>query len=211
MKVTGRLRAFASRPYDFALVESPPARVTREIDAAFAFWRLPPPPGPILEFGCGTGRLTRPLLQRGYVVNAVEPDPRSHVALATLERSFPGRLRYAADLGTLEVAEPHAAAVGVDVLHHTRPLALLQLARSCVRTSGVLAFDEPDGAHPAWWMFVTLTGRLPNEFGLARTTRRKLEQRFREAGLSGLRMMRWTPGWRGRLSPRWFCSAINPL
>jgi SAM-dependent methyltransferase len=79
VKTTGRLRAFASRPYDFSLVESPPDRVMREIDAALEFWRLPPPPGPILELGCGTGRLTKPLLQRGYVVNAVEPDSRTYL------------------------------------------------------------------------------------------------------------------------------------
>jgi SAM-dependent methyltransferase len=208
VKTTGRLRAFASRPYDFSLVESPPGRVMREIDAALEFWRLPPPPGPILELGCGTGRLTKPLLQRGYVVNAVEPDSRTSIALTALQRSFPGQLRYAPDLGALASAGDHAAVVGVDVLHHTRPLELLALARPCVRGAGVFAFDEPDGAHPGWWVFVTLTGRLPNELGLAHTTRRRLERSFQEAGLSSLRMMQWTPGWRGRLSPRWFCSAI---
>ena len=209
MTIARRLRAFASRPYDAALVESPPPRVVHEINAAIEFWRLPPPPGPIVEFGSGTGRLTTFLLQRGYLINAVEPDARAYPALATLQQRFPGQLRYAADLQALRLNEEQAAGVGVDVLHHTPPLDLLRLARSVVRTSGVLGFDEPDGAHPAWWVFVTLTGRLPNETGLTQTTGAKLERSFAEAGLSRLRMLRWTPGCRGRLSPRWFCSATK--
>lgn len=207
VKIARSVQAFASRPYDVARVESPPQRVVREIDAAIEFWRLPPPPGPIVEFGSGTGRLTRPLLQRGYVVNAIEPDSRTHDALEMLRRRFPDQLRYAADARDLPLAGDQAAAVGVDVLHHTEPVGLLRLAHGVVKDSGVIGFDEPDGGHLGWWIFVALTGRISNETGLVNVTAARLAKSFAEAGLSGLSLRRWAPGLRGRLSPRWFCSA----
>jgi SAM-dependent methyltransferase len=181
------IQDFASRPYPVDLVQQPPEHVSRELAAALKFWRIADPPGPVLEFGSGTGRLTKPLLDRGYRVTAIEPDGRAQEALSTLVSSSPGRLTVVGDTSQLAPTERFAAVVGADVLHHAPPDAILLAARQFVQPGGVIAFDEPDGAHPGWWIFVTLTG----------------------AGCTQVRTMRWSPGMRGLLGPRWFYSAVR--
>ena len=47
-----------------------PARGEGELVAAAV-----PPPASLLELGCGTGRVTRQLLERGYAVTAVDESP----------------------------------------------------------------------------------------------------------------------------------------
>jgi SAM-dependent methyltransferase len=190
-------------------VEHPPVHVARELDGALRFWALPPAPGPILEFGSGTGRLTKPLLDRGYMVTAIEPDARAQAALYELAHAYPGQLTIQAT-PPVEAEPSFAAALGVDVLHHAPPRDILSCAVTQLRPGGVVAFDEPDGAHIGWWTYVTLTGRLSNELGLAHASRRSLARALTAAGCTAVRSMRWAPGIRGSLGPRWFYAAIRP-
>jgi len=199
------LREFASRPYALDLVNNPPRHVVREIEAALGFWQLPPPPATVLEMGSGTGRLTKPLLERGYRVLACDPDARAQQGLRDLQAG--DRLEVFGSVEAVPTGEPIAAVVGVDILHHARPEDILALARTRLPPGGVAGFDEPDGAHAGWWAFVTLTGRLTNELGLARATKTKLMRRLDEAGFAEPRAMRWAPSWRGKLGPRWFYAA----
>lgn len=203
--VAGReIQRFAARPYPVARVLRPPLHVVRELGAAMGFWGLPPPPGPIVELGAGTGRLTKPLLDRGYQMRAVEPDRQAQRALAMLAEMFPGQLQVVEDVRDLDLPELVQAVVGADVLHHAPLSATLRQAVGLVAPGGILAFDEPDGAHPGWWAYVALTGRVSNEIGLAHATRTRITRALGEAGCVDIQWRRWAPPVRGLLGPRWF-------
>ena len=113
---------------------------------AFVRANLPEPPARVLEVGAGAGRLAEALRAVGYVVLAIDPEPKSEdvhpVALADLD----------------EPAGSFAAAVAIVSLHHVDPLD-----ESCRRLGeltepgGTLVIDEFDvGAFDlgaaAWWL-----------------------------------------------------------
>src|SRR5215211_1699307 len=99
--------------YDRGRPEYPPAAVER-IVAELGVNRTDPP-ARVLDLGAGTGKLTRPLLDAGLDVVAVEPLPAMRAALATAigpERALDGRAE-AIPLGDASVD----AAVCADAFH----------------------------------------------------------------------------------------------
>ena len=102
---------------------------------AFARANLPPPPSRLLEIGAGDGALARALVEVGYEVLAIDPEPGGAdvrpVALHELDEP-PGSF---------------AAAVAVTSLHHVEPLeqSLGRLAE-LLEPGGVLLVDEFDVA-----------------------------------------------------------------
>jgi SAM-dependent methyltransferase len=75
-------------------------------DAFFAL--LPPPRGPVLEIGCGEGRVTRDLTARGYAVTAI--DASATLVQAAAEQDPRGRY-LVADAQALPFAEDSYALV----------------------------------------------------------------------------------------------------
>jgi SAM-dependent methyltransferase len=113
---------------------------------AFVRANLPPPPGRVLEVGAGEGELAAALEEAGYVVTAIDPEPRGGhvhgVALADLT----------AEPGTFQ------AAVAIRSLHHVHPLAQsLERLADVLQPGAPLVIDEMDVDafdHRAadWWL-----------------------------------------------------------
>src|SRR6476661_3148976 len=113
---------------------------------AFVRANLPPPACRVLEVGAGEGELAAALATAGYVVTAIDPEPRGGdvhgVALAELE----------AEAGTFE------AAVAIRSLHHVHPLTpSLERLAEVLRPGAPLVIDEMDVVafdHRAadWWL-----------------------------------------------------------
>ena len=57
------------------------ARLTVVDFKEYALSQLAPPPGRVLEVGCGDGRLTRRYARRAGSVHAIDPDPSRIAAL----------------------------------------------------------------------------------------------------------------------------------
>src|SRR6476661_8207952 len=100
---------------------------------AFVRANLPPPACRVLEVGAGEGELAAALAAAGYVVTAIDPEPRGGdvhgVALADLE----------AEPGTFE------AAVAIRSLHHVHPLAQsLERLADVLQPGAPLVIDEMD-------------------------------------------------------------------
>ena len=100
---------------------------------AFVRANLPPPACRVLEVGAGEGELAAALATAGYVVTAIDPEPRGGdvhgVALADLE----------AEPGTF------AAAVAIRSLHHVHPLTpSLERLAEVLQPGAPLVIDEMD-------------------------------------------------------------------
>jgi SAM-dependent methyltransferase len=100
---------------------------------AFVRANLPAPPCRVLEVGAGEGELAAALESAGYVVTAIDPEPRGgnvhDVALADL-RAEPGTFQ---------------AAVAIRSLHHVHPLAQsLERLSDVLRPGAPLVIDEMD-------------------------------------------------------------------
>jgi SAM-dependent methyltransferase len=113
----------------------------------------------VLELGCGLGRFTALLLERGFHVTALDLSPD---LTGRLERSLASpRLAVATgraeDLATL-VSGPFDAVVGFFFLHHlSEPDDVLAAARSVLAPGGQIAFCEPNAFNPLVYVQVAIT------------------------------------------------------
>ena len=114
--------------------------------------------GPVLELGCGTGRVALHLARRGHTVVGLDRDPELLAALA--ERGADLSLStVAADARDFELAEPVALALAPTHLLQLLPESAqrgecLRCIAASLRPGGLLAaaiiesMPEPDGAPP---------------------------------------------------------------
>ena len=132
--------------------EGPGAR-TRDGCSVELYARLPPAEldtiGPwlegesVLELGCGTGRMTRPLLARGYRVTAVDNSPEM-LAHVPAEASA-----VCADIEDLALQATFDNVILASCLVNVWPVRAALLATCCrhLRRGGRLLFERYD---PAW-------------------------------------------------------------
>ncbi len=142
--------------YDQQLIVTPPPHTVLEIDAVLRrLTKMGVQAGDtVIDFGAGTGRLTIPLLQRGYRVLAVDISRKSLDELDTLARRL--ALTGLALTESLPQNGTAKAIIGADVLHHVDMDETLPLLKRALAPDGHLVFSEPGALNPAWYLFVTL-------------------------------------------------------
>ncbi len=150
----------------------------------------------VLDVGCGMGRYTIPLAERGVRVEGLDLSP---VLLERL-RAFDGG-RHEIPLVAGDVFDPppeldgrYDVAVGFFALHHMHDLAacFASMAR-LVRPGGRVVFLEPNPWNVLYYAQILLTPRMRwrNERGLLRMRRGPLYRAFESAGLVRPRMARF--------------------
>lgn len=113
----------------------------------------------VLELGCGMGRFTQLLVDRGFEVTALDLSP---YLVERLRDELPdARLTVVAgraeDVAGLAPG-PFDAVVGFFFLHHlSRPDETFAAARSVLAGGGRIAFCEPNAFNPLVYLQVTLT------------------------------------------------------
>lgn len=154
-----RRRYFSGRGRDTRIAPGVTPAVTRHFSRAIDGLGLEPG-ARVLELGCGLGRFTELLLQRGFDVTALD---LSDELIARLRADLPGAARLTAIAGRAEdltqlVSGRFDAVVGFFFLHHLPRLEpVLTAARDVLVDGGRLAFCEPNGWNPLVYLQVTLT------------------------------------------------------
>jgi SAM-dependent methyltransferase len=110
---------------------------------------LPPPPGRILECGCGSGWLSRMFAARGYDCTGIDVCPEA-IELAQRQPHPPGTApRFLVqDVETMGFRDEFDAVVFFDALHHSLDEGqALRGAYRALRPGGVCITSEPGWGH----------------------------------------------------------------
>jgi SAM-dependent methyltransferase len=120
------------------------------VDIGLIMSVLPPPPGRLLDLGCGTGWTSAFFARRGYAVTGQD------IAPDMIEYAERNKLRYQAehldfvvcDYESLAITQPFDCAVFYDSLHHAvdERAALASVYRA-LRPGGILVTHEPGEGH----------------------------------------------------------------
>lgn len=117
------------------------------------FSLLAPPPGRIVEFGCGTGWLSLALAQRGYAVLGVDisEDAVTHARAARDARGLPHADFVASDYESFVATVPFDYAIFHDSLHHAEDekAALACAWRALVPDGATITLEPGVGHHDA--------------------------------------------------------------
>jgi len=121
------------------------------------------PGAKVLELGCGMGRFTKLLLDRGFDVTALD---LSQYLIDRMRSEFAGAERLTPIAGRAEdvagvVSTKFDAVVGFFFLHHLTGFDdTCAAARSVLAPGGRIAFCEPNAFNPLVYLQVTFTPRM---------------------------------------------------
>jgi len=143
----------------------------------------------VLDVGCGMGRYTIPLADRGFAVEGLDISP---VLLDALRGFDGGRDRIA--LHVADVADPPEelkrrfdAVIGFFALHHVHDLeACFRGMRQLVKPGGSVAFLEPNPLNPLYYIQMAVMPGMSweGDGGIIRMRPRRVLGAMRTAGLT---------------------------
>jgi SAM-dependent methyltransferase len=116
------------------------------INISVLFSLLPPPPGRIVEFGCGTGWLSLILAERGYKVVGIDIAPEAIAIAEQLrkERQILHASFRVADYEAVTIDPPADYVIFHDALHHAESEdAALRAAYAALKPGGMTICIEP--------------------------------------------------------------------
>jgi 2-polyprenyl-3-methyl-5-hydroxy-6-metoxy-1,4-benzoquinol methylase len=112
----------------------------------------------IMDFGCGSGRLSMFFLSQGYHVTAVDISPKSLANLQNTYRQL--RLPGWGKLTTSSILPQTAfdGVVGSDILHHVQITNILPKLFKLLKPGGKIAFSEPNALNLFWYFHYFIQG-----------------------------------------------------
>ena len=145
----------------------------------------------VLEVGCGMGRYTLLLADRGIHVEGLDLSPRLLERLAEFDAGRHEIPLHCADVldPPLELLGGFDAVVGLFALHHMHDLAAsLASAARLLRPGGCLAFCEPNPYNPLYYVQIALRPGMTweGDGGLVRIRRRPISRDLEAAGFGDL-------------------------
>ncbi len=169
--------------------------VERQVDALVRFADLPPG-AHLLDVGCGMGRYTFPLAERGFAVEGLD---LSQTLLDRLEAFSAGR--YEIPLHCVDIIDfPDAvdtrfdAAVGFFTLHHLHDLhaSFAAMAR-LVKPGGRIAFLEPNPLNVLYYVQMVVAPGMSweGDKGILNMRPHTVFRAMADAGLSNLALTRF--------------------
>ena len=168
--------------------------VLRQIDRTVSFAGIKKG-DTILEVGCGMGRYTFSLAERGFHVHGLD---LTRFLLDKLAAYNGGRYDipfYCTDIVEYpsELAERFDAVVGFFVLHHLHDMdACFGAMAEMVRPGGCIVFLEPNPFNPLYYLQILITPGMTweGDGGIVLVRRRMLFDVMRRAGLADLELIR---------------------
>ena len=166
--------------YKKTLLASPPAYVQDEIGILLQL--IPQNVKRVIDFGCGTGRLSIPLLKKGIKVIGVDISDKSLLILKkNIEELIPSaKGNFSAT--TKIPKEKIQAIVGTDILHHVSLDVIIPKIFATLSPGGVAIFSEPNALNVLWYIFLGLFINWEAEKGVVNCSRFNLERIFLRSG-----------------------------
>lgn len=127
---------------------------------------------PLLEIGCGHGRLTLPLLEAGHLLVGVDRDPNSLAYLRGILERMPDEIRQRVSLVKSDILtfHPKVSFAGVIIPCNTYStfnpkdrIRLLEKANSCLQSEGRLVISLPN-PYQMQETLQDLRGKGPSDF-----------------------------------------------
>jgi len=145
----------------------------------------------ILEVGCGMGKFTIPLLNRGYNITGLDLSPiLLQKLLEYIDKKFKVDL-IAADI--LELSEEYNGnfdmVIGFFTLHHFLHLeTYLQVMSRVLKPNGSIVFLEPNAFNPLYYFQIIFSPTMSwqGDKGVAKMTSRNFHRAAKHAGLENV-------------------------
>ncbi len=185
---------FSARTKPTMVPEATPY-VLRQVDELVEFAGIPPK-AKVLEVGCGMGRYTFSLAERGFAVHGLD---LTKFLLEKLEQYNDGHYDiplYHADIidHPRELTERFDAVLGFFVLHHLHDLdACFKAMADMTAPGGCVTFLEPNAFNPLYYLQVLASPGMTwqGDGGIVRMRKGLLFNAMRKAGLVDLQIVRF--------------------
>ncbi|MEO6120996.1 MAG: methyltransferase domain-containing protein [Acidimicrobiales bacterium] len=150
----------------------------------------------VLEVGCGMGRYTLLLAERGVAVEGLDLSPQLLEQLQACDGGAHDIPVHGHDIVDCpeEMYGTFDAVIGFFILHHVHDLeAVLAVLARLVRPGGRVAFLEPNPVNPLYYVQIGLTPEMnwKGERGMLKMTTRDMYPAMAEARLTELRFRRF--------------------
>lgn len=173
----------SSHQYKLSSIESPPAHTQFEQNELIRSMQLTENGQMrILDFGCGSGRITFALISKGHRVYAMDPSEESlrNLSKYASEKHIPSEMYVLTT--TLEHQRPFNRIVGSDILHHVNIDEQLPILHNALEDNGTIAFSEPGAWNLAWYLFLLTNYSWDMEKGIIQMTIPRLTKALYNAG-----------------------------
>lgn len=134
----------------------------------------------VADFGAGSGRITIPLLQKGYTVWAIDISEESLKNLQSIVRTL--KLSSLFTANTFPSQVQFSSIVGADILHHINLDETLPLIYRSLLPGGNIVFSEPCAFNLAWYIYLPLSSEWSVEKGIVQCRYFNLMKKFKRAG-----------------------------
>jgi 2-polyprenyl-3-methyl-5-hydroxy-6-metoxy-1,4-benzoquinol methylase len=135
-------------------VLNPPLHVLEELNFIFNF--LPKKKNlKLVDFGAGGGRVTIPLLKKGYQVLAVDIDKNALRRLIKTAKKIK-KEKYLKIKSSLPKKEKYDVILGADVLYHIDIKKYFPYFYNHLKRRGKIIFSEPNVFNFSWIVFISL-------------------------------------------------------
>lgn len=174
--------------YPSKLILKPPYHTVLETTQIIAWLKHKITGRAVIDFGCGSGRLTIPLLQQNFRVTAIDISRNSLNRLRQTAEAL-GLARRLKTRRSLNNNQKAYAVVGADILHHINQEYYLKRLHRVLRPNGVVAFSEPNYWHVFWHVYLRFFSNWQVEAGIKQCTYFKLQQALQQAGFHKVKIV----------------------